>query len=120
MAAHLLLQLGYAVGQLRHRGFVAFGKLFHTLRDGLTDAVHLAVDGRVKSGEPFVIDDQRLYIRFAQLGILGIGSSSRRSSAAFSSRFAFASSAQGEQANEECLRVVSGEDLAAKPGIYAE
>jgi hypothetical protein len=40
--------------------FVPFGKFFHSLGKRLADAVHLAVDGGIKRGEPFVVHDQRL------------------------------------------------------------
>ena len=47
MTVHLCLKLGNMADHLRHRCFVTFGKLFHTLREGLADAIHLAMDGGI-------------------------------------------------------------------------
>ena len=73
MTVHLSLQLRYLVGHLRQRGFVAFGQFLHALGEGLADAVHLAVDGGIERGEPFVVHDQRLDFGLGELGIFGIG-----------------------------------------------
>ena len=58
---------------LRHRGFVAFGQFLHPLGEGLADAVHLAVDGGIERGEPFVVHHQRLDLRLGELGVFGVG-----------------------------------------------
>ena len=58
---------------LRQRGLVAFGQFLHALGERLADAVHLAVDGGVEGGEPFVVHHQRLDLGLGELGILGVG-----------------------------------------------
>ena len=73
MMVHFSLQLGHAVDHLRQRGFVAFGQLLHTLGKLLTDTIHLAVDGGIERGEPFVVNDQRLDFGLGELGVMGIG-----------------------------------------------
>ena len=61
------------LGHPRHRGFVAFGQFLHALGEGLADAVHLAVDGGVERGEPFVVHHQRLDLGLGELGVVGVG-----------------------------------------------
>ena len=73
MAVHLRFQLGHAADHLRQRGFVAFGQFLHALGELLADAVHLAVDGGIERGEPFVVHHQRLDLGLGELGILGVG-----------------------------------------------
>ena len=58
---------------LRQRGFVALGQFLHALGQRLADAVHLAVDGGIERGKPFVVHHQRLDLGLGELGVLGVG-----------------------------------------------
>jgi hypothetical protein len=72
MAVNGLLQRGDLAGLLRHGGLVAFGKFVHALGKGLADSVHLAVDGGMEGGEPFVVHDQRLDLSLGERGVFGV------------------------------------------------
>jgi hypothetical protein len=71
MTVHFLFQLTQAARLLRQRVFVTFGQFLYAMREGLADAVHLAVYPGVERGHPFVIRDQRFYFSFGELRVFG-------------------------------------------------
>ena len=77
MPGHFGLQSRGAAGQLGQRGFVAFGQFLDALGQRLADAVHLAVDGGVQRGEPFVVDHQGLDLGLGELGVVGVAPARR-------------------------------------------
>ena len=73
MRRHLGGKVGHLAGQHRQRCLVPFGQFLDALGQRLADAIHFAVDVGVNGGEPFVLDDQRLDVGLAELGVLGVG-----------------------------------------------
>ena len=80
VAVHCLLQLDYPAYLLRQRGFITFGQFLHSLGEGLADAVHLAVDGGIEGGQPFIFHYQRLDFLLGKFGIFIKASASSASS----------------------------------------
>ena len=68
----LVPKLADTLRECRQCHVVSLGQFFHTLRQCLTDPVHLAMNGDVDRRQPFVIHHQRLDLRLCQLRKMGV------------------------------------------------